>query len=139
MEKKPNNRVICALTFNRKLPSVSKVIHKHWKTMTTEPKLLNVFPKPPMVAFRQPKNLKGLLCRAKLPTEKKQKRIVLGMKPCHNPCNTCPYVSTTKVVRSSQTKEVIDLKGSFNCNTEGIIYITTCEKCKKQWFLFTFQ
>jgi hypothetical protein len=133
VSKKPNERVICALTFNPKLPSVSNIIHKHWKTMTTDKNMLEVFPKPPMVAFRQPPNLKSLLCRAKLPSNQKQKRIILGMKPCRNPCNTCPYVSTTKVAKSSQTKEVINLKGSFNCNTMGIIYITTCEKCNIQY------
>ena len=101
--------------------------------MTADNKMLKIFPKPPMVAFRQPANLQSMLCRAKLPSEQKVKRKVLGMKPCHNPCNTCPYVSTTKVAKSSHTKETITLTGSFNCNTSGIIYITTCEKCGKQY------
>ncbi len=52
VNKKPNDRVICALTFNPKLPSVSNIIDKHWKTMTTDTKMLKMFPKPPMVAFR---------------------------------------------------------------------------------------
>ena len=131
--KKPNDRVICALTFNPKLPSVSHILQKHWKTMSADSKMLKIFPKPPMVAFRQPANLKNMLVRAKLPSKQKEKRIILGMKPCHNPCNTCPYVSTTKEAKSSQTKEVVTLKGAFNCNTSGIIYVTTCEKCKKQY------
>ena len=79
--KKQNDRVTCALTFNPKLPSISKVLQKHWKTMTADKKRLKIFPKPPMVAFRQPPNLKSMLCRAKLPSDKKQKRILLGMKP----------------------------------------------------------
>jgi hypothetical protein len=131
--KKLNDRVICALTFNPKLPSISHILHKHWKTMTTDNKMLKIFPKPPMVAFRQPANLKSMLVRAKLPSKQKEKIIILGMKPCHNPCNTCLYVSTTKVAKSSHTKEIDTIKGSFNCNTSGIIYITTCEKCKKQY------
>jgi hypothetical protein len=42
-------------------------------------------------------------------------------------------VSTTKVVKSSHTKATISIKGSFNCNTRGVTYITTCEKCRKQY------
>ena len=131
--KKQNDRVTCALTFNPKLPSISKVLQKHWKTMTADKKMLKIFPKPPMVAFRQPPNLKSMLCRAKLPSDKKQKRILPGMKPCQNPCNTCPYVLSTSDAKSSQTKEIVKLTGSFNCNTQGIVYLTTCEKCKTQY------
>ena len=101
--------------------------------MTLDPKMSKVFPTPPMVAFKQPPNLKNVLCRAKLPTKQKPKRVVSGMKKCNNPCNTCPYVLASNKIQSSQTKEIVNLKASFNCNTSGIIYITTCEKCKKQY------
>jgi peptide-methionine (R)-S-oxide reductase len=80
--KKQNDRVICSLTFNPKLPSISKVLQKHWKTITVDKKMLNTFPKPPMVAFKQPPTLKNILCRAKLPSKQKPKRSLLGMKPC---------------------------------------------------------
>jgi hypothetical protein len=66
--------------------------------------MLKTFLKPPMEAFRQPPNLKSMLCRAKLPSKQKQKRILLRMKPCQNPCNTCPYVLTIHKAKSSQTK-----------------------------------
>ena len=43
-----------------------------------------MFPKPPMVAFRQPPNIKALLCKAKLPSKRrfKPKRVIPGMKQC---------------------------------------------------------
>ena len=34
---------------------------------------------------------------------------------------------------STQTNEKFLLKGSFNCNTEGVIYLITCTKCNKQY------
>jgi hypothetical protein len=120
VERKPTYKVTCAVTYNSKLPSVSGIIKKHWKTMTLDPKLSKIFPAPPMVAFKQPPNLKNVLCRAK-------------MKKCNNPCNTCPYVLTSNDAKSSQTKEIINLKDSFNCKTTVIIYLTSCEKCKKQY------
>ena len=133
VQRKPTERVTCSVTFNPKLPSVSGILKKHWKTMTLDPKMSKIFPTPPMVAFKQPPNLKNVLCRAKLPTTQKPKRVISGMKKCNNPCNTCPYVLPSNKIQSSQTKEMVTLKASFNCNTSGIIYITTCEKCKKQY------
>ena len=71
--KKKNDRVILAVKYHPKLPSVSKILVKHWKTMTRDNEALDAFPKPPMVAYRQPPNLKSILCRAKLPNSKNTK------------------------------------------------------------------
>jgi len=42
-------------------PSVSSVLNKYWKTITKDPKMTNIFPKPPMDAFKQPSKLKKIL------------------------------------------------------------------------------
>ena len=52
--KAKNNRVMFTVTYNPKLPSISKIIIKHWRTMTKDKKLSNTFEQPPMVAFKQP-------------------------------------------------------------------------------------
>ena len=69
--KKKNERVIFVPTFNPRLPSISNIMVKHWRTMTKVKKMLEMFPSPPMVAFRQPSNLKALLCKAKLQTARR--------------------------------------------------------------------
>ena len=74
--KKENDRVILAITYNPKLPSVSKIIRKHWVTITKDPNMLKVFNKPPMLAFKQPPNLRTKLCHAKLP-KKANKKLLL--------------------------------------------------------------
>ena len=58
------DRPVLAITFNPMLPSVSKIVAKHWKTMAHDKHSLEIFPQPPMVAYRQPPNLKQTLCRA---------------------------------------------------------------------------
>ena len=79
---KPNDRVILAVTYNPKLPSVSNIIKKHWTTMIKDEKMREVFPKPPMVAYKQPPNLKRMLCHAKVPIEhKRAPRTLIGIKP----------------------------------------------------------
>ena len=42
--------------------------------------MTNIFPKPPMVVFKQPSNLKKVLCHAKLQSQLTPKRQLKGMK-----------------------------------------------------------
>jgi hypothetical protein len=92
-----------------------------------------IFPLPPMVAYKQPPNLKSVLCRAKLPQNKHPKRRLFGMQPCNKPCNVCPYINKTKTFTSSHTKQTFELKGLFTCATSGVIYLANCSSCKKQY------
>ena len=96
--------------------------------------MLEMFPNPPMVAFRQPSNLKALLCKAKLQTERRfpPKRIIPSMKKC----NKCPIdihieEGNKKTFSSTNTKECFRLKGEFNCRTTGVVYLITCDKNKR--------
>ena len=132
--RKPNERVVLAVTYNPKLPSVSSIVKKHWTTMTRDAKMLQTYPKPPMVAFKQPPNLKRVLVRAKLPAVKtRAPRVLLGVKPCNTPCAICPYVNLSKEVCSSVTNKKYMMTGQFNCSSKGLIYLTTCTHCKKQY------
>ena len=98
--------------------------------------MLEMFPNPLIVAFRQPSNLKALLCKAKLQTERRfpPKRIIPSMKKC----NKCPIdihieEGNKKTFGSTNTKECFRLKGEFNCITTGVVYLITCDKCKIQY------
>ena len=71
--KRQNDRVVLAVTYYLKLPSLSKIIKKHWTNMTKDPSILKVFPKPPMVDFKEPPNLRNMLIHSKLPTLKQAK------------------------------------------------------------------
>ena len=128
-----NKRPVFALTYNPKLPSVPKIIKKHWKTLVKDQKMRKIFPLPPMVAYRQPPNLKSVLCRAKLPQNRHSKRKLVGMQPCSKPCNVCPYIQKTNSFSSSQNKQSFPLKGLFTCSTTGVIYLVSCLRCKTQY------
>ena len=133
------DRVMFAVTYNPKLPSISKIIVKHWRTMVRDKKLSNTFKEPPMVAFRQPQNLRSMLCHAKIPAKVKATvkkcpaKKDFGMKKCNRPCPIDIHVWPAKSVISTQTGEKHTINGEFTCFTSGVIYLTTCEKCKKQY------
>ena len=64
--KPQNDRVVLAITYHPCLTNVSTVLRTHWNTMTQDPTLKKVFTKPPMLAFKQPPNLRSLLVRARI-------------------------------------------------------------------------
>ena len=63
---------------------------KHWRSMTQNPYLQEVFPEPPLTAYKGKKNLK-------VPKEKdnKPKRYVKGMKSADS--SACPYIMEIKI------------------------------------------
>ena len=58
--KTKDERPIFMLTYNPVLPSVAGMIKKHWKTLSFDTNLTKIFPKPPMVAYREPDNLRKM-------------------------------------------------------------------------------
>ena len=131
--KTESKRVIMVLRYNPKLISVSTVIKKHWSSMTKDPILKKIFPEPPMLAFKQPSNLRSMLVRAKHPSKLKATRKLLGKHQCNKSWKICHYINVTKEFRSNQTDETFKLNGDFNCNTVGVIYLISCNKCSKQY------
>ena len=106
------DRVVLAIRYHPKLPSIANIIKKHYKTMTTDPELKKVFPNPPMVAFKQPPNLRSMLIRANLPTKARPKRPTCGLKRCTSSCNICALVNRRKEVISTKTGEKIIVRSS---------------------------
>ena len=62
--------------------------------MRQDPYLAQVFPQPPLVAYKRPANIKDKIVRAKVPdpTPTRPKRVVNGMNKCHK-CPICSYMS----------------------------------------------
>jgi len=63
------NRVVFVTTFHPALPSIFNILNKAWKVMTKDSCIKDVFPSPPMIAFKQARNstLRNLLVKTKLP------------------------------------------------------------------------
>ena len=66
-------RSVFAITYDPRLPSVSKIIQKHWRSMIQDPYLEEVFPLPPLVAYKRQPNIKDKLIRAKIPDKADQR------------------------------------------------------------------
>ena len=116
------------------LPSIPRIIAKGYGVMVeSDPRLKEVFKKPPMVAYRQPPSLWEKLIRAKvtppLDPNSRPKHDCKGMKKCGN-CSTCNFVQEGKVTKSTMTTAVATINAAVNCRTSRVIYCITCKKSR---------
>ena len=132
VEKKKSDRVTFTIKYHPSLPSLAKIVKTHWRSMTREKRLKEIFPQPPMVAYQQHSNLRSLLVRAKLSGGDKTRKSV-GMRKCIKGCSVCPYLKDTNHVKSRKTGERVEMSNKFNCNTAGVVYMIECHKCGIQY------
>ena len=81
--------------------------------MTKDPYLKQVFPEPPMVAYRRAKNLRDKLVKARFPLPSTRKKSQLAsMKPCNR----------------SLSQKSIKINASVDCNSKNTVYCIFCNK-----------
>ena len=130
---KTTNRPVFVVRFDRRLPSVTQITRRHWRTMISDLYLAKVFPEPPLVAYTRPQTIRDKLIRAKVPPAKtRPRRVIPGMHKCGK-CDICPYVKTEKLVKATYTNEIVHLHKQFDCQTSNLVYIVECTKCKDQY------
>ena len=102
--------------------------------MKKDPYLAEIFPLPPLVAYKRPPNIKDQIIRAKIPDPPPQrpKRKLNGMKKC-NKCPDCPYVRIGQVVKASQSNYSFEINTEVNCQTKNLIYTLEYKKCNEQY------
>ena len=64
------SRVPLVITYNPSLRSISSIIQKHYKILSSSPRCNDIFQTTPLVAFRRTDNLSDILVRSKLRTDK---------------------------------------------------------------------
>ena len=134
VRSKTTQRSVFAITYDPRLPSISKVVQKHWRSMIQDPYLKDVFPLPPLVAYKRQPNIKDNIIRAKVPEKGtgRPKREVPGMKRCLN-CPICPFVQPGRSVKSTASDYTVDINAAVTCKTRNMIYCISCKKCSEQY------
>ena len=136
-KKKAQNRPVFALKFDPRLPSISSLQAKHWRSMTFQDSYMKeVFPEPPLTAFRRQKNLRDILIRAKVPPAPRAhlQRERRGMSKCSMNCTACPYVKPGKEIKLSPNRYWM-INRNVNCQSFNVIYLIECNKdnCRQRY------
>ena len=113
---------VFALKYNPRLPSISNIQAKHWRSMSNDPYMKEVFPQPPITAYRRQKNLRDFLIRAKVSEPKRPQRHTRGMSKCGQACTACPYIQERKNIRIKENS-YWEINRSTNCQSSNVIYM----------------
>ena len=133
VKPKTSERPVFVIHYDPRLPSVNSIIKKHYRVMTQDPKMKEVFPEAPIIAYKRQKNIREVLIRAKVPPEyKRPKRKLPGMKKCNN-CVYCHYIMTGQHVKFTASNHHHTITTNITCTTRNIIYLITCLKCLMQY------
>ena len=122
-------RPIFVVTFDPRLPNLSQIQNRHWRSMTTQDFYLkSVYPEPPLLAYKRQRNISDMLIRAKLPPPIKAypERKLLGVTKCGKQCPVCPFIKEGKYIKGPN--KTWNIAEKVDCNTNNIIYLIECNK-----------
>ena len=131
---KTNKRPVFIVTYDPRLPSLTEIVRKHWRSMVKDPYLADVFKEPPLIAYKRAQNIKDKIIRAKVPplAPLRPKRVLPGMSRCKG-CPICPFIKQGKRVRAVATTYTAEILQEVNCKSKNVIYCIDCKKCKNQY------
>ena len=137
VHKEKNDRTTFCLTYYPQLFSTAEILHRHWRSLTSDSLMKDIYPNPPMVAFKQTPNLGCLLTRARLPPviqNSRPQRINHGTYKCNRSnCSIDPYIKEGNQVKSFNSNEMTVLQQRLTCVSTFVIYCISCQKCGKQY------
>lgn len=96
--------------------------------------LAKAIPTPPLLAFKQPPNLKQTIIRSKLPNLQENSNHDTT-QPCHGKlCKTCQIIDVdTTITRENTTHQV---HGTCSCDSTNVVYLIRCRKgCPEAWYV----
>ena len=133
VQSKDSKIPVFVVSFDPRLPLISAIIKTHWRTMSKDPRLAEIFPLPPMVAYKRPPNIKQKIIRTKIITTiLRPKRESKGMSWCLN-CSACFFIKEGHRVEATQSNFKIDINVQANCQTSNCIYLLGCKRCPQQY------
>eukprot|EP00061_Rhincodon_typus_P005457 g24990.t1 len=97
-------------------------------------RVTKIFPKPSLLTFKQPLNLKQAIVRSKLPSL--QENINHNTtQPCHsNFCKTCHIIDMHATITCGNTTH--DVHGKYSWDSANVVYLIGCRQgCPKAWYI----
>jgi hypothetical protein len=132
------NPVNFVVPFSSGNPRFQQIIQKHLPVLRQNAHLQRVFSERPIrLVYTRPKNLRDVLVHSKMPANRNTGLPVnyAGSGPCNgrSDCRVCTQMPVTKEVVSRDKKFHFQIRGSFNCNSQNIVYMLACGHCGLQY------
>lgn len=120
-KRKKIDRVPLVLTFSKILPDIRAIFKKHQTTLYMSDRMRQVFPEPPLLAYRRDRNLCDVLVHTKTNRALSCKRETCG-------CEICLQISTSEVSNTSKDNSYLPVPG-VDCSVRNIVYVIMCKRC----------
>ena len=135
---KNDNVLPLVLTYHPSNVVVKEIITNNWGLLKYSELCKAALPEKPLFATRRNTNLKDILIKSRLdPFSQPQVtgRIIQNYwDPCTlKNCSVCPTLKTMKSFMSEQNKRQYKRPPGVQCRTANVIYLLTCNICKKQY------
>jgi hypothetical protein len=128
-ETKQEN-IIYVTTYNPTSPKIKETITKHIEVLKDHPQTSHLKSENLTVAFKRPKNLRDILVHSRMNNPYQEN----GLFKCNKKgCSLCPFVADSNKFNDSHGNKTYQTKGHFTCNSDHVIYILECKKCKKAY------
>ena len=120
------------ITYHPSFAKIKKVLSDIHLLLTPDQEHRDVFSNIPIVGFRNGKNLKSILVRAKLPaltTEAGKSE-----KCLRSNCDVCNYIVCDSTFSDKDSLKTYNIRaGSLNCSSSMVVYLIQCKTCKLQY------
>ncbi|CAN7939219.1 unnamed protein product [Ixodes hexagonus] len=117
------------LNFSANLPNINGILRRQYNILEQSDHMKEVIPKVPRAVFRRAKNLGDIITSSRLTSPKNN-----GSGPCNKPrCKICPHMVPTSKATSSKSNFVYNIEGTFNCDSQNIVYLLHCTLCSMQY------
>ena len=136
--KATNNRVPYVITYNPALRQIPSITKKYFPVLQSSTRCTEVFPGPPLIAYRRPKSLRNYLVRAKINSNINNNSN--STNPPLNPpgsykcnisrCKTCSFIATDTINYTfPNTSQTRNISSKLSCSTNNLIYMIQCNTC----------
>ena len=137
MRRQPKNqskeKVRGIFTHNQGNPPIQQWIRESKKLLIKNDKA-KILGDKIQIGWRQPKNLKRMVCG---PNKGGSKKFSTAENPgcwkCGNCKVACPILTEGSTFSSTNTKKTYQTKQHLDCNSQFVIYLATCQRCKGQY------
>ena len=126
---KSNARIPLVISYHPSVRPIIQAIYRNVEILGQDPSTREIFPEPPITAFRNEKNISNHLVRASHPQPLRPDPP--GTFPCNRArCHTCPVVSNDQFLSVvGPNNNHFNINQHFTCTSTNLVYILTCKRC----------
>ncbi|XP_033103820.1 uncharacterized protein LOC117106549 [Anneissia japonica] len=125
--KSHSDRIPLILDYSPRTRPLTNAIKTDFETLKKDPSIKAAFQNPPIIARRQPPNLKSLLTSTQLPTTGNTPK--KGNMPCGKArCQLCNIINTKQTFKVPGTNFIIHPPND-DCCAHNVLYLIYCTKC----------